>query len=77
MVGHLSFIISCTFKSFHGAVFSRVLFGLGQGSTVVAAGRIIATFFAGREIVFAVAIAESMHNLSNCVAFMSVQDKQL
>jgi len=72
LIGHFSFIVSCSFKSLRGAVLSRVLFGMGQGSTVVAQGRILATFFAGREIVFAVAIIESVHNLSNCIAFIYV-----
>ena len=72
LLGHLGFVVSCTYRSFGWALVSRIIFGLGQGSTVVAQGRIIATWFCGREIVFAVALSESTHNLSNWIAFIYV-----
>ena len=71
-LGHLGFILACIYKSFRFALASRILFGLGQGSTVVAQGRICAQWFVGREIVFAIALTESTHNLSNFVAFVYV-----
>jgi uncharacterized membrane protein YciS (DUF1049 family) len=72
LIGHLGFVIACGYKSFTWALFMRVIFGLGQGSTVVAQGRICATYFVGREIVFAIALTESTHNLSNFIAFVYV-----
>src|SRR5688572_14350887 len=72
LIGHLGFVIACMYKSFKWALFSRIIFGLGQGSTVVAQGRICATWFVGREIVFAIALTESTHNLSNFIAFIYV-----
>lgn len=72
LVGHLGFVLACSLKSFQWALVSRILFGLGQGSTVVAQGRICATWFVGREIVFAVALTESTHNLANFIAFVYV-----
>jgi MFS family permease len=71
-VGHFGFIMACYFKSFYGALLSRILFGLGQGSTVVAQGRITASWFVGKEISFAVALTESTHNLANFIAFVFV-----
>jgi MFS family permease len=72
LIGHTGFVIACMYKSFSWALFARVIFGLGQGSTVVAQGRICATFFTGREIVFAVALTESTHNLANFISFVYV-----
>lgn len=72
LLGHLGFVIACIYRSFAWALVSRIVFGLGQGSTVVAQGRIIATWFVGREIIFAVALSESTHNLSNWIAFIYV-----
>ena len=72
LVGHLGFVVACTYRSFAWALLSRVVFGLGQGSTVVAQGRICATWFVGREIVFAIALTECTHNLSNWIAFVYV-----
>lgn len=72
LLGHLGFVISCIYRSFGWALVARIVFGLGQGSTVVAQGRIIATWFCGREIIFAVALSESTHNLSNWIAFIYV-----
>lgn len=72
LVGHLAFVIACLYRSFIGALLGRIVFGLGQGSTVVAQGRICATWFMGREMVFAIALTESTHNLSNFIAFVYV-----
>lgn len=72
LIGHLGFVLACGAKNFHAALIARTLFGLGQGSTVVAQGRICAMFFVGRELVFAIALAESAHNLSNFIAFVYV-----
>jgi len=71
-IGHLGFIVSCYARHFPAALFSRIIFGLGQGSTVVAQGRICAQWFVGREIVFAVALTESTHNMANAIAFLYV-----
>ena len=56
VLGHLGFIISCMYKSFEWALIARIVFGLGQGSTVVAQGRICATWFVGRSVALAVSI---------------------
>ena len=72
LIGHLGFVIACIYRSFPWALAARVVFGLGQGSTVVAQGRICATWFVGREMVFAIALTESTHHLSNFIAFVYV-----
>ena len=72
LLGHCAFTVACSLHSFPAAVVSRGLFGLGQGSTVVAQGRIAAVFFRGREMVFAIAVCESLHNLSALIARLYV-----
>lgn len=67
-IGHTGFALACESRSYGWAVLSRALFGLGQGSTVVAQGRIAASFFTGREVVFAIALCESFHNISALLA---------
>ena len=72
LVGHTLFTVSCSLHSYPSALLSRALFGLGQGSTVVAQGRIAGVYFQGHEMVFAIAVCESMHNLSALIARLYV-----
>ena len=72
LVGHTLFTLSCSLHSYPSALLSRALFGLGQGSTVVAQGRIAAIYFRKHEMVFAIAACESMHNLSALIARLYV-----
>jgi len=67
-LGQLVFTLSIAAKSLSWALFARILFGLGQGSTVVAQSHVAATYFASHELVFAVALAESVHNVSGWVS---------
>ena len=72
LVGHTLFTLACQGQSYPAALASRALFGLGQGSTVVAQGRIAAVYFRGHEMVFAIAVCESLHNLSALIARLYV-----
>ena len=72
LVGHTLFTLACQAQSYPSALVSRALFGLGQGSTVVAQGRIAAVYFRGHEMVFAIAVCESLHNLSALIARLYV-----
>ena len=72
LVGHTLFTLACQAHSYPSALVPRALFGLGQGSTVVAQGRIAAVYFRGHEMVFAIAVCESLHNLSALIARLYV-----
>ena len=72
LVGHALFTLACQAQSYTSALAARALFGLGQGSTVVAQGRIAAVYFRGHEMVFAIAVCESLHNLSALIARLYV-----
>ena len=72
LIGHTLFTLACEANSYPSALVSRALFGLGQGSTVVAQGRIAAVYFRGHEMVFAIAVCESLHNLSALIARLYV-----
>lgn len=68
VIGHSLFALSVRHHCYSYALCSRVLFGLGQGCTVVAQGRIIANVFAtNNELVFAVALTEATHNIANFI----------
>jgi hypothetical protein len=53
LAGHALFVFSISRHSYLAALAGRAIFGLGQGSTVVAQGRIAAHWFVGRELTFA------------------------
>lgn len=67
VIGHTLFSISISLHSYIFALIARSIFGLGQGNTVVAQGRIAAKWFVGRELVLAVALTESTHNIANFI----------
>lgn len=74
LIGQVGFALAlgAEHPNFHVALFTRALFGFGQGSTVVAQSRLISRFFVGRELIFAVALCESAHNISGFVARVCV-----
>lgn len=72
LIGHVGFTISLMYANKLAALFFRAIFGLGQGSTVVAQGRIAACWFVGREMTLAIALTELTHNLSNLIAMTYV-----
>eukprot|EP00128_Syssomonas_multiformis_P001331 Colp12_sorted_trinity150504_noHs@15427 len=67
-IGHAIFTMSLELKSYWSAVLGRVLFGLGEGSVVVAQGAVCAHWFGGRQLAFAVGMTELSHNLANWLA---------
>lgn len=72
LVGHIGFILALSHANKPLALLFRAIFGLGQGSTVVAQGRIAACWFIGREMTLAIALTELTHNLSNWLAMAYV-----
>lgn len=67
-IGHTMFTLAIQQHSYKWAFFARIIFGLGQGSTVVAQSHIAATYFQSHELVLAVALSESMHNVSGLLS---------
>lgn len=66
--GQLLFTLAITHHSYVGALIGRIIFGLGQGSTVVAQGKIIAHWFRDYELTFAIGFSESVHSVSGWFA---------
>lgn len=64
LIGQILFTIACYIGSYRFSLVSRVLYGLGRGTTVVAQGRLAAHWFVGRELVFAVAMTEASHDVA-------------
>ncbi len=74
LIGHLIFTAAIHSHSYIGAVLGRVIFGLGQGSSVVAQGKIAAHWFVGRELTLAIGVSESVHNASGWFAKLPVSE---
>lgn len=68
IIGQIFFTAAVHYHSYTWALVSRVLFGIGEGNTVVSQGSIAARYFSGRELVFAIGVCESAHELSNWIA---------
>ena len=62
------FTISCWYGNYYAALISRMIFGIGQGSAVVAQGRLAAHWFVGKELVFAIALTEASHDVAQWIA---------
>lgn len=72
LLGHSLFCAAVSAHSFPMALGGRVLYGLGQGITVVAQGKIIGTHFEDNELTFAIGLAEACHQLAIFLARSSV-----
>jgi hypothetical protein len=68
LIGQIGFTLACWFGSYYAALIARIIFGLGSGTAVVAQGRLAAHWFVGKELVFAIALTESSHDVAQWIA---------
>jgi MFS family permease len=72
LVGQVLFTLSVNSKVFAMGVFGRAVFGIGEGSVMIAQGAAIATWFSGAELTFAVAMTEVGHSIANWTGKIAV-----
>lgn len=72
LVGQVLFTLSAHSKVFALGVLGRAVFGIGEGSVMIAQGAAIASWFSGAELTFAVAMTEVGHSLANWTGKIAV-----
>jgi len=72
LFGQLLFTIGVLVESFESAVAGRLIFGIGEGTVIVAQGAACAQWFQGGELTFAIAITEMTHTIANWLGKIAV-----
>lgn len=72
LAGQVLFTLSAHSKVYALGVFGRAVFGIGEGTVMIAQGAAIACWFSGAELTFAVAMTEVGHSLANLTGKIAV-----
>nr|CCA25002.1 Major Facilitator Superfamily (MFS) putative [Albugo laibachii Nc14] len=71
-IGQVIFSLGMQFKKFWMAILGRILFGIGEGSVVVGTRVLIASWFRGEELTFAMGVGVAITNLSKMLSKATV-----
>jgi len=72
LAGQVLFTLSVHYKVYALGVFGRAVFGIGEGTVMIAQGAAIACWFSGAELTFAVAMTEVGHSIANWTGKIAV-----
>jgi len=72
LIGQLGFAFGVAYESFELALASRAVFGIGEGMVMVVQGAVIAKWFRGGELTFAIGITEMTHAAGNWLGKVAV-----
>lgn len=71
-IGQVIFALGMQFKKIWMAIVGRILFGIGEGSVVVGTRVLIASWFRGEELTFAMGVGVAITNLSKMLSKATV-----